>query len=525
MRTSITAFFVTVSLIAAAQFRSKEDCQAYAESENVYYDVDLGALKEDRLSVKIEVPPHKERTMIFCMPKIVPGIYGAMDFGQLVENIHAVDVNNNPLEVERLDVNRWKIRNARLLRHLFYDVNDGWEEFGNNHEKGFLSASSTFRENTAFVINHNALFGYLDGYEHNGIVLSIKKPEGLTGYTGLERYSGTETVDNYIVNNYRALVDQPILYCKAEAATFALGGVNVQVAMHSSTGKSLAPQIATFIQPLMQHQQQYLGGELPVSTYTFLLYHNENPETGSARGDGLEHANSTLILLYTAFDPEMIQWNVYGIASHEFFHTIVPLGLHSEEIANYDFNDSKLSRHLWLYEGLTEYFTIHMPVKERLITIEEFLSTVQQKLKTTQQFAHERSLTFLSEHAMNYQDQYMDFYSKGTLANLCLDIRLRELSNGAYGVQQMTADLMKEYGPYKAFKDKKLFDEIARVSGQPEIRKFFKAYVEGTEPLPLKETFAKVGITYDETSQQLSLVAEPTESQLALRKAWIGSTD
>ena len=32
---------------------------------------------------------------------------------------------------------------------------------------------------------------------------------------------------------------------------------------------------------------------------------------------------------------------------------------HSEEIGNFDFQKPKMSRHLWLYEGLTEYAAHH----------------------------------------------------------------------------------------------------------------------------------------------------------------------
>ena len=42
-------------------------------------------------------------------------------------------------------------------------------------------------------------------------------------------------------------------------------------------------------------------------------------------------------------------------AAHEFFHIVTPLSIHSEEIQYFDFNQPKMSEHLWLYEGSTEY--------------------------------------------------------------------------------------------------------------------------------------------------------------------------
>jgi predicted metalloprotease with PDZ domain len=32
------------------------------------------------------------------------------------------------------------------------------------------------------------------------------------------------------------------------------------------------------------------------------------------------------------------------------------LSIHSKEIQDFDYNDPKMSEHLWMYEGVTEYF-------------------------------------------------------------------------------------------------------------------------------------------------------------------------
>jgi predicted metalloprotease with PDZ domain len=44
------------------------------------------------------------------------------------------------------------------------------------------------------------------------------------------------------------------------------------------------------------------------------------------------------------------------VVSHEFFHIVTPLSIHSKEIQDFDYNDPKMSQHLWMYEGVTEYF-------------------------------------------------------------------------------------------------------------------------------------------------------------------------
>ena len=62
-------------------------------------------------------------------------------------------------------------------------------------------------------------------------------------------------------------------------------------------------------------------------------------------------------------------------------------------------------------------------------------------------------------------------------------------------MQNLVADLGQKFGKNKAFQDDELFDVIAQITF-PEIRDFFKRYVEGPEALPLKEMLEATGINY-----------------------------
>jgi predicted metalloprotease with PDZ domain len=48
--------------------------------------------------------------------------------------------------------------------------------------------------------------------------------------------------------------------------------------------------------------------------------------------------------------------SMMDVVSHDFFHIVTPLSIHSKEIQDFDYNDPKMSEHLWMYEGVTEYF-------------------------------------------------------------------------------------------------------------------------------------------------------------------------
>lgn len=132
-----------------------------------------------------------------------------------------------------------------------------------------------------------------------------------------------------------------------------------------------------------------------------------------------------------------------------------------------------------------------------MATLDEFIRTVESKISGMRKFDSTVAFTELSKNVMSMPDEYMNVYSKGALINLCLDIELRRLSSGAYGVQNLVSDLMKKYGKHKPFDDDDLFNEIFELAGHPEIRDFIERYIEGTQELPLKEKLQQVGLDLD----------------------------
>ncbi|MCO6476382.1 MAG: peptidase M61 [Phaeodactylibacter sp.] len=520
MRTTLLA----IGAIALSSCTAAQPVATNSNEPAYSFHLNLSEFQEDRLSVTLTLPGWNQPTATFCFPKIVPGIYGDMDFGQYVSALEAADKVGKPLAARQIDENCWEISNARALHTLTYRVDDAWEAFDFNLKEGFYRSAASSFSPESFVINTNCLFGYLEGFEDMPIQVSVAKPEELYAATSLNRDKERSAAgrDVFSAQDYHQLVDNPILYAPPDTTMIHLPGINVEVACHSTSGKPISGEVAQYIRPLLESQAEYLGGKLPVDKYSFLLYHNLNTEEYGYIGDGLEHARSTLILLYMPLDMDAIRETVYGIASHEFFHILMPLGLHSREIADYDFNNPKFSRHLWLYEGMTEYFTMHMPVKTGLQSPEEFIEEVERKIAAMKEFDNSIPLTELSIKAREMQDQYYNFYLKGALVNLCLDIRLRELSGGNYGVQNLVLGLIEKYGPGRPFEDEKLFDEIVAITGYSEIGEFTDKYIAGGEPLPLQETLQKAGLDLDVDTGKITKVAEMTEAQKKLRRYWIG---
>lgn len=488
-----------------------------SHTHSYQYTLDLLNIQNDEVTVSFSPPKSKLEQGKFVIPKMVPGYYDAMNFGQYISDFNAFDKTGKKILTERLDQNSWMVHDLKNVAKISYQVADGWDSLQQN-TRGAKSAASTFIQDSVFVINYNSLVGYFQEMNDLPYKISIKKNKDFYASSALNYIHENDSTDIFSIKSYRELVDAPVLYCIPDTTWIKVGNAKVLISFYNKEERHYSKKIADKLETILKSQQVYLGGKLPVDKYAFLIYYESSKQNG-LMGDGLEHAQST-ICLYNSSSINYLPNALITVASHEFFHIVTPLNIHSKEIENYDFLNPTLSKHLWLYEGMTEYATIHMPIKQKMVSLKEFMRKIEEKIRGMGAFDNKLSFTELSKNAVERQDQYMNFYQKGALLGLCLDIKLRELSGGKMGTQELMQQLMKKYGKGKYFNDDALFDEIAAMTF-PEIRTFFTDYIECGDPLPLKECLAKVGLEYDETAKTITLINNRNTQQLTLRKAWI----
>ncbi len=466
-------------------------------SQNRYeVKIDLTQCNDDRLSVEVYTPKINKSEINFHLPKIVPGTYAVSNFGSFVLDFKAYDGKGNSLTVNHTDKNTWTICNAEKLHKVTYTVEDTWDTPQIN-EDVFEPSGTSFRKDTAFVLNTFGLIGYLEGNEKKAFRLAIKYPEGFYGATSLKSKKGNiPNLDVFETDSYQKLTDAPILYAKPDIAWLKVANTSVLVSVFSDDGKHTAKELVKDIRPILEAHAKYLGGELPVDKYAFLVYLSNKENI--TRFGALEHSQSCLTYLPEHFSSQELSTQFRDIASHEFLHIITPLTVHSEEIGNFEYIDTKMSKHLWLYEGITEYTTHLSQLRAGVITLEEYLKRQATKIRNAKNLFNDTlSFTELSLGALEkHKDEYQNVYEKGSLIGLCLDVKLLTLSNGKFGLRELVKRLSRKYGQNTSFKDDELFDEIAAMT-YPDIRSFFSAHIESGMPLPLRETFEAIGINYN----------------------------
>jgi len=474
-----------------------------AQEPRYRVDVDLENVFDDRVRISMWPPRINADTAVIIFPVTVPGTYEENKWWKLVRNFRALDSSLKDLTVRRSADSQFVVENARSLRFVSYEVEDSFDDTTSGMEV-FAPAGTDIEEDSIFVLNHGGMICFVGGSQHVPFQMNIKRPKHLYGSSALSIARISDTLDTYLADSYDQLVDSPVLYSLPDTASFILNGMKILVHCAHSGTDTIAPVYAKELMRLTKTIGRLLPS-MPVNRYAFLFYLYRGDKSKVVRPyamGALEHSYSSFYFL--GFQKKPI--GLGEVAVHEFLHILVPLNLHSEEIDAFDFRNPKMSQHLWLYEGVTEYFSTLAPLHDSTIKEEAFRRTIQGKLRSEEGLPKKFSLTEFSKDVLSEEGQkyYPIVYTYGAVNAFYLDIAIREASGGQKGLLAVIYELMKEYGPNRPFQDDSLFAIIERVTS-PTVRAYLETYVKGTERLPSAEMFSKIGWKY--TAEKRSQVA------------------
>lgn len=488
---------IVYSLAVAALLWSckpSENVVSNTAKNEVQVQIDLTNIKDDKVMVTVTPPAIKSEKITYHLPKIIPGTYSEDDYGKFLENVKAYDAKGNTLVVAKVDDNSWTISDAKKLAKLTYWVNDTYDIEG-THDI-FSPAGTNIEAGKNIMLNTHGFVGYFKEFVETPYQVSIAHPATLWGATSMTDKDAADTNDVFTVSRYSELVENPIMYSKPDYTTFTVNGMEILIAVYSPNGVFTAESITPEMKTMMTAQKNFLGKFNSTKKYSVLIYLSDTSRKDAQGFGALEHPTATTVVMPEAMPKEQLAEQLKDVVSHEFFHIVTPLTIHSKEIQFFDYNNPKMSEHLWMYEGVTEYFANLFQVNQGLITEDEFYQRMATKIANASTMDDTMPFTKMSSSVLQkpYKDQYQNVYEKGALIAMCLDIQIRQDSNGQRGILDLMQKLSNEYGTQKAFDDTELFDKIESLTS-PEVRKFLDTHVAGPTPIPYDVYFAKMGVT------------------------------
>jgi predicted metalloprotease with PDZ domain len=457
---------------------------AYAQGDPVIFTIDMTGPSTDTFLVEIIAPKLGKDNGVFQFASTAPGAYQVMDIGRYTSHFRAFDKGNREIPVRKIQTNQFEISSPKKVRRITYQVAETWDIPVSENVVYKMSGSSLEKDHA--LINIHTLLGYFHGMQDAEMEIRLVYPPAWTVGTALEFNEN----GRLFAPDFDFAVDSPILLGRLSATSIEIGGKEIEIFTYSKNDLIKSDHLMNAMRDVFIATSQFVKG-FPIDRYV-LLFHFEDANAGA-----WEHSYSSEYVLKEAPLDENYANLINGIAAHEIFHMVTPLNIHSELIEQFNFITPTPSQHLWLYEGVTEWASDMIRLRGGLITLEEFLHEISEKITIDGHFDKDVSLQKLAMSAFTSegQTQYVNIYHRGALVPLLMDILLLEKSGGQKGLREVILDLAKKYGPARAFSEEDFYDEFVAMT-QPEMRTIIDRYIIGAEPLPIAEYVEKLGIRY-----------------------------
>jgi len=502
-----TLIVLLSGIILASCGSTKTASNDLAVSLPIETSINLSDVKNDKVPVTINPGRFTVESVTYRLPKVVQGTYAVSDFGKYIDDFKAFDYKGNEIPIVKVDTDTWTIANAKQLDKITYWVNDTFdlEVVGGIGGEQPFSPSGTNIEPSDYVLNLHGFIGYFDSLKKNQYTLDVTAPADFVRSSALQTVSsktsedGKDITTSYFAPRYFAITDNPMMYGDLDVEEFQVGDIKIVLSIYSPNKVHTAKKLKETVYKMMQAQKNYLGDINSTQRYDIFLYLSEGKEDSPKGFGALEHHTSTVVVLPESMDDAALSESMIDVVSHEFFHILTPLSVHSEDVHYFDYYKPTFSKHLWMYEGVTEYFANLFQADQGLITEEGFFNKMMDKIQMSRRMNDAMSFTIMSENVLKdpYKDQYTNVYQKGALIGMCIDILLREESNGNRGILSLMKELSNKYGKNKPFEDDKLLDEIVAMT-YPSLKTFFDTHVAGDLPINYNDFLGKVGLKIGE---------------------------
>ncbi|MBN8826051.1 MULTISPECIES: PDZ domain-containing protein [unclassified Spirosoma] len=461
-------------------------------AQSIRYAVSFPNAIHHEAEISLTVNQLPKHPAIFRMSRSSPGRYATHEFGKNVYNVRAVDEQNQPLTVTRIDGDVYSVANHKGTVTLSYTL------FGNYPDGTYMGIDPQ-----SIHLNIPATFMWIKGFDQRPIEVKFNLPADNMGVVATQLVPTADRF-TYTAPGLQYFMDSPIKIGKLAIKEWQRSNtdgksITFRVALEAAVPDSTADGFAKKISRIVD-QAKAVYGEFPnydYGTYTFLA--SLNPYV---RGDGMEHRNSTMIAVPIAFTgPE----RVLGVFAHEFFHGWNVERIRPKTLEPFNFEKSNMSYELWFAEGFTQYYGELLLVRAGFTPVDSYMNTLTGIISGKQLTPGGTYFSPIdaSCHAVfvdagvsidrtNYANMFTSYYTYGAAVALALDLELRQrnLSLDAY-MQAVWQRFGKTEQPYTV---DGLQSELGKLTTPDFARQFFSKYIYGHEAVDYASLLTKAGV-------------------------------
>ena len=459
-------------------------------------------------SVRLSIAAPDPAGCRLSLPAWIPGSYMIREFARNIVRISA-RAGSRPVKLEKVDKHTWLAAPHAGPLVVEYEVY-AWD----------LSVRTAHLDETHGFFNGTSVFLGVAGQETRLHAVEIVRPAGRTYATwqvatSLPRARGTPAYafGQYRAHSYDELIDHPVELGTFSLVRFSACGVPHAIAITGRHDCDLA-RLAADLKRVCEAQIRLFHGaratrnDVPFAEYFFLVL-----AVGEGYG-GLEHRSSTALICsrndlpHRGLTGTTEGYRTFlGLCSHEYFHAWNVKRIRPAAFTPYDLNRENYTRQLWAFEGITSYYDDLMLLRAGLITQTEYLETLAVTVRSVirgsgrakQSIADSSFDAWIKYYRQdeNAPNAIVNYYTKGALVALCLDLLLRTGTGGRVSLDDVMRRLWRHYGARNIGVPEGGVEQASFDVGGPALRRrlaaFFRGAVHETRELPLRTLLSEAG--------------------------------
>ena len=453
-----------------------------------YFDVEL----------KIDQPD--PRGQLLRLPAWIPGSYMIRDFAKHIVEIEAESAGRAvPLEsVDKSSYRLPALQGTVTVRYRVY----AWD----------LSVRGAHLDRSHGFFNGTSLFLEVVGQGDRPCRLYIEAPrdEACADWslaTALPRIEGEDFgFGRFEAENYDHLIDCPVEMGRFRRFDFEACGVRHDMVLTGRFDCDIE-RLKTDLKRICEYEIGLFGEPAPFSRYLFLTM-----VTGDDYG-GLEHRNSTALMCsrddlpqpgLPADETTEGYRRFLGLCSHEYFHSWNVKRIRPSVFVQPDLSQEVYTPLLWAFEGITSYYDDRILLCSGCIRLEDYLDLLAQTITRVRrspgrlrQSAAESSFytwTRFYKQDENAVNAIISYYAKGCLIALCIDLLMRQRSQGRLCLDDLMRSLWADWKNGRiGIEDQTIQQRVNELLGEP-VDELLRQWIEQPGDLPLEELLETVSI-------------------------------
>ena len=496
---ALAACALTTGLAAQQPARAPAAARSAAVTDLRYeLTFDSATARRNTIAVSLALATGGKEPVLLSFPTWTPGSYEVANFARFVTEFSATSAGK-PLDWDKLDHDTWRIdpAGARSITARF-----------DYRAVSLDNAMAWSRPDFAFV-NGTNVFPYPEGrgYEFPATVTVRTQPGWLVA-TGMEPAG---TAGTYRESNYHDLVDKPFFIGRMDLDSTQVEGRWHRLATYPA-GAMAGPARSLLWDQIEKTvpKMSAVFQETPWRTYTTLLVFTREVGGGSA----LEHGNSHVGIYNPGFVGNPL---LASITDHEIFHAWNVKRLRPADLWPYRYAGPQPTPWLWVSEGITDYYADLALVRGGVVDSAGFFGLTGEKMAQVAAqpvtALEDASLTTWIGPVDGSQYQY---YPKGSLAGLMLDVLIRDASDNRRSLDDVMRELYRSaYKKGRGFTAADWWTAVSRAAGGRSFSDFNARYIDGREPLPWDDILPRAGLrmagdTVREPRVGLATTQDPT---------------